>query len=346
MLIFLYGADTFRSRAQMKKMLEKFKKDRDPSGYNSVRLDVKKDANRIMGELLSAPFLAERRMIVVENLLARKEKELLQALLKRIEEQNLPESNIILLWEEGEEFKDKDAKKLFERLVKEKYTQKFDKLIGVRLTAWIDEEFKARGGKIDQAAVRYLAENINGDTWRLNSLIDQLISYSYKWGNTNTEAEKRDSSASPTVMSGSVGMTVLGDVQLFLDKKVDDNIFNLVDAIAAKQPKNVFAMIAEQYRKGEDAGYIFAMILRQYRILLEMRDLFDREDNLPSDLMAKKLGIHPFVVKKSLPIMKQYSWTRLQEIYQKLLEIDIKTKTGRGDQSVLLDIFVGQVSSG
>ena len=97
----------------------------------------------------------------------------------------------------------------------------------------------------------------------------------------------------------------------------------------------------EQYRLGKDPGYIFVMILRQFKILLELRDLYEREDKLTSDQIAKKLGLHPFVVKKSLPMIKRYTMAELKNIYQQLLDIDIKTKTGQGDQSLMLDLFVG-----
>ena len=58
--------------------------------------------------------------------------------------------------------------------------------------------------------------------------------------------------------------------------------------------------------------------------------------------MAKKLELHPFVVKKSLPFVKRYSLAEFKAVYDELLMIDIQTKTGQGDQSLLLDIFVGK----
>ena len=103
-------------------------------------------------------------------------------------------------------------------------------------------------------------------------------------------------------------------------------------------------MIQEQYRIGEDAQFILSMILRQIKILLELRDLYDREDTMSSEILAKQLGLHPFVVKKSLPFIKKYNQDKLKNIYSKLLEVDIKTKTGQGDQSMLLDILVGKMT--
>lgn len=327
MIIFLYGPDTFRSREQMKKMIEKFKQDRDPQGLNVVILDSQKEeSGKIMEQILASPFLAEKRMVVLENFLSATGKgDIQEEVLKKFDDKKLPESTVLLFYEgpsagaQGK-LKTNVSKKLFEKLSKEKFAQSFDLFAGVKLEAWINQQVQMRGGKINAQAVRYLAENIGSDMWRLNSLTEQLTAY--KNGNT----------------------IELVDAQLFLDEKTDDNIFNLVDAIVAGQAKKAYEMIREQYRKGEDAGYVFAMLLRQFRILLEMRDIYEREDNLQSDALAKKLGLHPFVVKKSLPFVKRYTLQNLKDIYQKLLDIDAKTKTGQGDQSLLLDVFVGQLA--
>jgi len=323
MIIFLYGKDTFRSRTQLKKMIGKFKMDRDPQGLNISKVDCGKESSgKVLEQTLAMPFLAEKRMVVLENLLVSKNKELMQDFLKRVEEKSLPETNVIIFWEGSDSFKTKDAKALFERLQKEKYAQRFDEMKGAQLSAWVSNEIKERGGNIERPAIQYLGSHVGGDMWRLDSLIDQLIAFK------NGEE------------------ILVADAQLFLDEKQDDNIFNLVDAIVGKNPKQVFGMMQEQYAQGKDAGYIFAMILRQFRILLELRDLFERESDLKSDQLAKQLGLHPFVVKKSLPIVKRYTMDELKSIYRQLLDIDIETKTGGGDQSMLLDIFVGRVCVG
>jgi len=321
MIIFLYGADTFRSRRQLRKMIEKFKVDRDPQGLNVVSLDCAKDEDgKIMEQILATPFLAEKRMVVLENLLTATGKGDLQTeILKRVQEKGLDENNVYVFWQGKDKPKTKAGKEFLARLLKEKYAQEFEEMKGVQLSAWISSETKDRGGKISKHAVDLIAQNVGGDMWLLNSLIDQLIAYK----------------------DGEEIMTE--DVNLFVEEKVDDNIFNLVDAAVSGQAKQVYKMIREQYRIGKDPHYVFAMILRQFRILIEIRDLYEREDNMPSDMMAKKLGIHPFVVKKSLPFIKKYNLEDLKKIYLKLLDLDIKFKTSQGDPSLLVDVFVGSL---
>lgn len=322
MFIFLYGSDTLRSRQHLKKMIIKFKADRDPDGMNVVILDCSKEtSSEIWNQILSAPFLAEKRLLVLENLLTSKHGEIQVELTDRIKKQNLWKDKILIFWENTAEFKTKDAKTLATLLEKEKYSQLFTELKGPKLNAWIKNECEERGGKIAPQAVQYLSQNAGYDNWYLNSLIDQLISY--KNGEEITSA----------------------DLQLFLREKSDDNIFNLIDAIVGKYGKQVYTMIEEQYKKGEDANYIFSMLLRQFRILLQLRSEFEKNDLIKSDDLAKKLNLHPFVVKKSLPLVKRYTMAELKNIYQQLLELDTKIKTSQGEPELLLDLFVGKLTS-
>ncbi len=320
MILFLHGKDTFRSRQQLKRIKEKFKSDRDPQGINvSTIVANSHEPSEILTEILSAPFLSEKRMVVIEKLLTSKHKELMKTVLDRINEDSIPQDTILVFWEGGELPKTKNGKALLERLKKEKFAQLFEELKGIKLGAWITQEIKERGGEISPEAVQYLATHI-ADTWQMSSIIDQLIAYSGEEQVTKKEA------------------------QVFAPEKVDDNIFNLVDAIVAGQTKKVFAMLQEQYRLGKDAGYILAMLIRQFRILLELRDLFDRDELGNSGAVAKELGLHPFVVKKTLPMVKRLSYEELRKAYEQLLEIDTKTKTGQADQSLLIDVFVGRQS--
>ncbi|MEK7680797.1 MAG: DNA polymerase III subunit delta [Patescibacteria group bacterium] len=317
MLIYIYGEDTFRSREFLKSNIDRFKKERDPQGMNLVVLDAKKDEpSRIWNELTASPFLAEKRMVVIENPLSANA-EVADSLVEGIKEARIPENNIAVFWQGEAMGKAKSVQELKKMLEKEKWARNFDNLKGPALLAWLKEQLAAKGGKTTPDALIYISQNVS-DMWLAGTLLDQLVAY-----------------------AGEKEITI-GDAQLFLEEKVDDNIFNMVDAIVAGNRKQAFKLIQEQRRLGEDEFKIFAMIVRQFRILIQMRDLYNRFDNMRSDEMAKELGLHPFVAKKSLPLMKQFSLDKLKSIYGQLLEIDIKTKTGQGDQSLFIDLLVGK----
>lgn len=320
MVIYIYGEDSYRSRQYLSGQIEKFKTARDPQGYNVAILDAQKDEpSKILSEILSSPFLAEKRLIVVENILSISNKEFLGGLIERIEDKKIPESNIVIFWQSEKLSKVKEVKELEAILKKEKYTQEFEALEGLALSAWITSEVKKRNGKISNPAINYLAQNTAGDIWFLSSLIDQLVAY--------TKGEE-------------IG---LSEVNLFLDEKVDDNAFNMVEAVVSGNKKQAYKLLQEQRRIGEDNFKIFGLIVWQFRTLLALRSLFEAEDNLTSDAMAKTLGIHPFVVKKNMALVKRYNKKQLSDIYAQLLDMDFKAKTGGSDLGLELDLLIQKI---
>lgn len=335
MIIYIYGEDTFRSRQYLKQQIERFKKERDPQGLNVVILDGQKEESaRVWNEIKAAPFLAEKRMIVIKNVLSSKDVDLLDSLAEGLNNKAIPENNVVIFYQSESLGKTKICAELAKILAKEKWARQFEPLMGAQLAGWIKEEVVRRGGAVNTLAINYLCQNAGKDMWYLSSLLDQLVAYV-------ATRETATPLTSPLGKGGGREIT-LADVQLFLEEKVDDNIFNMADAVVSGNRKLAFKLVQEQRRLGGEEGYLFGMVVRQFRILLTMRDLFNRQENISSDQMAKMLALHPFVVKKSLPLMKRHSLEKLKQVYDNLLEIDIKTKTGQADQSLLLDLFIGK----
>jgi len=321
MIIFLYGKDTFRSKESLRKMIAKFKTDRDPSGYNVIHLDALTEKPRvIMTELHGVPFLAEKRMVIIEHALESKHAELHEKIQHMLsQEHEIPATTICVLYEKIDTHKAKLQKELLKKLGETKYAQRFDLLTGSELKNWIITYAKERGLELDRISLDYITTHSKGDTWFLHSLIEQLAQY-----------------CAHTPCS-------LDIVKLFLRETGDDNIFNLIDAIVTKKPERVFSMIREQYEKGEDAQYIFAMLIRQFRIMLELKDVLTRSPATPLDVLATSLGLHPFVVKKTIPLLHSYPLDTLKKFYTDLLTLDHDTKTGKGSMPVSIDVLVGKI---
>lgn len=346
MIVFVYGSDTYRSHAYLHKMIDKFRAERDPAGYNTIMLDclAKDDISRLVSEIYAAPFLAEKRMVIAKYLISSKETSIKQELIQRISSGSIPESTVLVIYEIEDSFKAKLDKELFDLLLKEKYKEHFRKLEEAELRAWVQQEISARGGTIERNALEYMVANCGSDTWEIHNIICQLVAYAGALTDAASAALllKSGTEHAPESASGpsKIPPISLETVKIFVPESVDDNIFNLVDAIVAGQKQKSFGMIRAQYAAGNDSGYVYSMILRQFKILLQIKDAQMR--GLQPD--AKKLGIHPFVLKKTMPVVGKYSFEQLKNAYQKLLEIDIQTKTGQGDQSLLLDLFVGSLA--
>ena len=79
--------------------------------------------------------------------------------------------------------------------------------------------------------------------------------------------------------------------------------------------------------QGEDPAFIFSMIVRQFRLLLEMKAL--SEQNMPPTIMARTMGVHPFVVSNTVGYTKNFTYEYLKETLAAFLALDERLKTGR-----------------
>lgn len=319
MIIFIHGEDTFRSRKYLQEQITEFKKKRDPSGLNVCLLDGKTEkADKIFTEITAAPFLAERRLVVIKNILNNKDENLLEKISEAIKNKTLPEVNVIIFFQEEEKGKNKIVQELFSLLSQQQYVYEKNFLTEKEIRGWVEKEIKVRGGKISLSAVGAIVKATGNDSWLLNSLLDQLIAY--KDGEEITTE----------------------DINLFVEEKTEDNIFALTEAVAYGEKNKAFKMIEEQRKNGIDDGYIFSMILRQFRILTQAADILKKNPHLGAEAVAKEIKQKPFVIKKVWSLLqKDYQW--FVRVYDFLLDMDLKVKTGVADQETLLDFLVEKI---
>ncbi len=319
MIIFIHGEDTFRSRKYLQEQIEEFKKKRDPSGLNVLLLDGKNEkAEKIFTEISTAPFLAERRMIVIKNVLSNKDEKTLTQIIQALNDKKIPEINVVVFFQEEDVGKSKLVQELFSLLKKQQYIYEMNFLSEKEIKNWIITEVKKRGGKINSLTVENIFRVTQKDSWLLNSLLDQLLAYKDKEEIT------------------------IEDVFLFVEEKIEDNIFTLAEAVAYGDKAKALKMIAEQRKNGAEDGFIFSMILRQFRILTQARDALEKNPQANAEVIAREIGQKPFVIKKIWSLLqKDKSW--FLQAYELFLDMDLKIKTGISDQETLLDLLVKKI---
>ncbi len=319
MIIFIYGEDTYRSHKLLKEQIEEFKKRRDPTGLNVVFVDGKNESGEnIFKEITASPFLAERKMVVIKNILSAKDEKLFSKMIEAVRNKIFPEINVIVFFQEEEIGKSKIAGEFFETLKKEKFVYEMNPLSENELRAWAEKEIKTRGGKIKIVALNALLQTCDNDNWLLNSLINQLVAYK-----NGAEIES-------------------SDVTLFAEGKIDDNIFALAEAVAFGDKAKALKMINEQRKKDVKESYLFAMILRQFRILTQAKDVLVKNPRMSAEDVAREIKQKPFVIKKVWSLMdKDAKW--FLRVYNLMLDMDLKVKTGVADQETLLDLLVEKI---
>jgi DNA polymerase-3 subunit delta len=186
------------------------------------------------------------------------------------------------------------------------------------LDRWIVKQVQERGGQIEGQATRMLAVNVGNDLRTLHHEIEKLTLY------RNGELIR---SADVTLLSPYVAAA---------------GIFDLVDAIGNQDGRNAARLFHELLAQGSDPFYLFSMFIRQFRLLIQARELLD-ERHLSADI-ARLIGVHPFVAGKLAQQARRFTLPDLEAIHTRLLEIDLGVKTGRTDLATALQLLIASSS--
>jgi len=313
MILFFYGEDTFRLRQKLKALKEKFVT-ASLGDTNLAVLDGKTITfDEFIRQILAMPFLAKSRLVIVENIMRGKKSAVSGDILEKIPEAlvKVPKSTVLVFVEEG--VPDRRLA-LFKKLNQPGQVQEFKLLEPEPLRRWIKKEVENRGGAIDSAVISKLAEYIGNDLWRMTNEIDKLATYNLQLTTEN--------------------------IELLVNPQVQANIFNLIDQTARKNLSQATKELYKLLTHGEHELYILTMIIYQYRNLLIIKDLMERIKSNNRWTLAKKAGLHPFVVQKSLALMPRYSLEELKQIYGRLLDFDVRIKTGKIEPRVALELLI------
>lgn len=308
MLIFLYGPDSYRLYQAAKTITDKYKT-KHKSGVNFFYLDALE--NGALSEFEDAvktnSFFNETRLIVFKNIFSQS---LLAGkvldLIKRYELDSSKETVILAVDNKSQKDITSSAKNLFSFLLdKSSPIKNFDFLSGAKLENWVKKEFEARNCSVGPQAVKKLINLVGNDSWALANEIEKLSNY------------KRG------------GVVQEPDIGVLVSERTELNIFDFIDALAAKNQAKATELLYKEIAGGRDPYYILTMIIYQFRNLLLVKDLALRD--LSSAEIAKKAGIHPFVVRKAVQSGSKFSVDELKRLYARLLDFDVATKMGKID---------------
>lgn len=330
MIYIFHGEDDF-TRAEAVKALRADMGDPQFAELNTTTLDGKVVS---FGELRhhadAIPFLTDKRLVIVEGILARldprrksddeeggeEEQEsnpdLKQQLLDYLP--NVPPTTHLVFLENKKLHANNAVLKQADKDKKNARVKLFGAPDAKELPDWVIDHTEKKGGKIDFSAANDLAIFIGADLRALDSDIEKLIVY------RGGETIRRE------------------DVRLMVAPAQEQSIFEMVDAMGQRRMQRALELLHEQLRHNANEFYLLSMVTRQYRLMLQVRDLMQRGMNV--DAIQKQLGLHPFVTKKIAEQARNYSVEQLENIMHKLLQVDVDLKTSKLEPTLALDLLV------
>lgn len=312
MIIFLYGADTFRSRRKLQELKDKFIKEVDE---NSGSLEVVDGQNATLKEIAekinTGSLFVKKRLIIIENIFKNKKEKIGSELTDYLQKLNNGKENdsdnILIFWDEEISTTPRglkaDLKKLFAYLGKQKYVQEFAPLTNGQILSFIKQEVNYYQKDIDTQAASLLITLTGGDLWLISSEVKKI---SFK------DSEKK--------------LIEVNDINEMVPGLYSDDIFALTDALSAKNKSLSTQLLEEQYAAGLGDEYIIVMLIRQFKILLQIRSALD--NNLSPNEITSQLKIHPYVIKKGLSQARNFQTANLKNYLNVLIHLDFCNKNG------------------
>ncbi|MDP9310151.1 MAG: DNA polymerase III subunit delta [Chloroflexota bacterium] len=259
------------------------------------------------------PFLADRRLVIVEDALkgikSNELRDAIKAYLPRV-----PDTTD-LVFVEREEIDKRSA--LYTYLKKAAAIREFLPKEGVELQRWLQERARQLEVKLASEAGVLLAEFVGNDSRALLNELQKLASY-----------------------VGVQGMITLDAVRLMVADEGESSVFAFVDALAARQLGPALALLRSLLADGEAPLKLLFMIGRQVRLLLQVKACADQR--MRPDAIAAELKQPPFVVRKAVDQAGRFSATALVQLHDRLLELDHWSKTGRIDDETALELLVAE----
>ncbi|MFL7891104.1 MAG: DNA polymerase III subunit delta [Anaerolineales bacterium] len=273
----------------------------------------------------SMPFLAERRLTVVKNPMAAMQSDLHRKRVLSLLE-TLPDESAVVLAEYGplpteEEKRDKKKSwlKIWAKSQGSKvYIKEYSVPGNAQLTGWILRRARKMGGEFEPRAANSLSTKVGENVNLAEQEIIKLLTY--------VNYQRPVSAA---------------DVEELTAILPEGGIFDFVDALGNRDRRKA---VIEFHRllADNDIQSIFPMIVRQFRLLVQSREIIDHQGG--EQEITSLLKVHPYVGQKLAKQVNHFTQPQLDSIFHQLLEIDSRLKLGKMDNELSIDLLIAELT--
>lgn len=314
MIILIYGQDTYRSRQKLRQTLTDYQKN-SKKGLNLRYFDLTESNFQDFKEALAAvSIFKEKKFFILNNAFANADFK--QRFLQFFEKSEQSD-DVILLYENGT-VERRDV--LFRFLQNKAKIEHFEPLAGLELKKWVKEEVGRHQATIASLTQEKLIDCVGSNLWQMSQEIKKLAAY--VTSQKRNEIQERD-------------------LKLLVSSKIETDIFKTIEAIAAKNKKQALRLLHQHLEKGDSPVYLLSMINFQFRNLLIVKDLLEKQKTYLSILQES--GLHPFVLKKTLYLTPKFTLEELKKIYRRIFQADFEIKTGKLEPQTALDLLIATI---
>jgi len=204
-------------------------------------------------------------------------------------------------------------------------------LSNLEIVRFIKKQSESLGGVISNQAAQLLISLIGNNLWQIENELTKLVNYKFL---KTPKLFKTKSYVKPPVIE-------IEDVKQLVRGNLDENIFALTDAISNKNRKLAAELIEDQNKAGLSDGHILTMVIRQFRILMQVRQALD--SGFTSKKIISSLKLHPFVAQKGINQVRNFNLIYLKKTFDDLINIEYKTKLGQTSAKLMLNLLISKI---
>ena len=270
------------------------------------------DQPRLVDLAETMPFLAERRVIVIENSgMFKGGSDVMADYLKE------PSPTTFFVFSE----KEVDKRNRLYKTVKEKgYISEFGEQDEKTLTRWIVGLVKKEGMEIEAAAIALLLYKTGTDMENIRKELEKCICYCLNRGRITRR-----------------------DVEEICTERLSNRIFDMINFLAAGKKEQALKLYYDLLALKEPPMRILFLISRQFNMLLQAKLL--REKGYDRRIISEKMGVAPFIAGKYMDQAAHFKKAVLRRALEDCVKAEEDVKTGKMADVLSVELLMIRYSS-
>ena len=307
----LYGEERYLIRQYRDKLIKAMVKENDTMNFSSFEGDGISQKEIIdLAETL--PFFADRRVILIEDagIFKKTGDELGEYL------QTAPDTTHFIFVEESVD----KRSRIYKAAAKCGNPVEFKTQTDETLARWVGTRIRKEGKDMSRAAYNLFISKTGTDMENIDKELEKLICY---------------------CMDKEV--IEIADVEAITTEQIQNKIFDMVEAVAMKNQKKALDYYYDLLALKEPPMRILYLLTRQFKLLLEVKDLVGKRYDKSS--IAKTVGLHPFVAGKYMQQCRTFEKKELRNILEEAVDTEEMVKTGRLNDVMSVELFIVKYSA-
>lgn len=309
-LYLLYGEEDYLKKQYKHKLLNALVTDGDNmnfSRYEGNSISVP----QIIDQAETMPFFAEYRVILIEDSgFSKKTPDDLAEYISAI----APATIIIFVEKENDK-----RSKLYKSAKAEGRDVEINMPDEGTLAKWVGAKIKESGKQMKREAWSEFLIRTNESMDNMDMELEKLICY-----------------------VGDRDQITLDDVKAVCIAQVETKIFDMINAIAAKDTRKTLELYHDMLSAKEPPMRILYMIVRQFRQMKMIKELTGRGENMGS--VAKKVGAPDFAVKRTAQLARNFTDKEIRDLLEDAASFEEKVKTGQLDENMAVELIMMKYS--